>query len=179
MRTPSWAGPLTTSLRGLWVSGLLPPGNGGPNKRAATLEPTKRLRGRLGPRAGIPKRKRPKLPTDVLLSNQRGLQQYEKGRGPEDPTVRREGTREPRRRGAICCCGLSRQPPSRRTHPIRRCGVVLPSLARCGWTVAHASLLVAPLDPQNFASLQRTISGVRGRLHFLLGCGFPVPDRFV
>ena len=27
------AGPLTTSLRGLWVSGLLPPGNGGTSSR--------------------------------------------------------------------------------------------------------------------------------------------------
>ena len=35
------AGPLTTSLRGLWVSGLLPPGNGGTNEGAATQEPTK------------------------------------------------------------------------------------------------------------------------------------------
>ena len=120
------------------------PCNGGPCTSAATRKPTRM--GRLGPRAGIPKRTRPKPPTDVLLSNQRGLQQYEKGRGPEDPTVRREGTREPGRRGAICCCGLSRQPPSRRTHPIRRCGVVLPSLVRFGWTVAHASLLVALLD---------------------------------
>ena len=34
-------GPLTTSLRGLWVSGLLPPGNGGTNEGAATLKPTK------------------------------------------------------------------------------------------------------------------------------------------
>ena len=34
-------GPLTTSLRGLWVSGLLPPYNGGPCARAATQEPTK------------------------------------------------------------------------------------------------------------------------------------------
>ena len=31
------AGPLTTSLRGLWVSGLLPPGNGGTNEGAASL----------------------------------------------------------------------------------------------------------------------------------------------
>ena len=54
--TPSWAGPLTTSLRGLWVSGYLPPCNGGPCKRA-TRKPTRR--GRLGPRAGIPKRTRP------------------------------------------------------------------------------------------------------------------------
>ena len=35
------AGPLTTSLRGLWVSGLLPPDNGGPTKGAATLKPPK------------------------------------------------------------------------------------------------------------------------------------------
>ena len=56
--------------------------------------------GRLGPRAGIPKRTRPKLPPNGILSNQRGLHQCEKGRGPKDPTVRRAGTREPRRRGA-------------------------------------------------------------------------------
>ena len=35
------AGPLTASLRGLWVSGLLPQGNGGTNEGAATLKPTK------------------------------------------------------------------------------------------------------------------------------------------
>ena len=39
------AGPLTTSLRGLWVSGLLPPGNVGTNEGAATLKPTKRHKG--------------------------------------------------------------------------------------------------------------------------------------
>ena len=39
------AGPLTTSFRGLWVSGLLPPGNGGTNEGAATQKPTVRLRG--------------------------------------------------------------------------------------------------------------------------------------
>ena len=39
--TPRVAGPLTTSLWGLWVSGLLPPGNGGTNEGAATQEPTK------------------------------------------------------------------------------------------------------------------------------------------
>ena len=51
------AGPLTTSLLGLWVSGLLPPGNGGTNEGAATLKPTKRPRGLThNSRAGIPKR---------------------------------------------------------------------------------------------------------------------------
>ena len=39
------AGPLTTSLRGLWVSGLLPPGNGGTNEGAATQKPTVRHKG--------------------------------------------------------------------------------------------------------------------------------------
>ena len=34
------AGPLTASRRGLWVSGLLSQGNGGQDRRAATLEPT-------------------------------------------------------------------------------------------------------------------------------------------
>ena len=34
------AGPLTPSLRELWVSGLLPPDNGGTSCRAATQEPT-------------------------------------------------------------------------------------------------------------------------------------------
>ena len=42
---------------GLWVSGLLPPYSGGPSTRAATRKTTRR--GRLGPRAGIPKRMRP------------------------------------------------------------------------------------------------------------------------
>ena len=82
--------------------------------------------------------------------------------------------------------------PSRRTHPIRRCGVVLPYLIRYGLTVAHVRILVAllvkPVEGNSikyfanrrfFASLQRTISGVRGRFHLLLGCGFSVPDCFV
>ena len=43
--TPRVTGPLTTSHRGLWVSGLLSPGNGGTSKRAATREPTKRRKG--------------------------------------------------------------------------------------------------------------------------------------
>ena len=64
------AGPLTTSLRGLWVSGLLPPGNGGTNEGAATQKPTERHKGAatqkptsvrrnsrsiLGPRGGDPR----------------------------------------------------------------------------------------------------------------------------
>ena len=39
--TPRVEEPLTTSLRRFWVSGNPPPGNGGTNEGAATLEPTK------------------------------------------------------------------------------------------------------------------------------------------
>ena len=91
------AGPLTTSLWALWVSGLLPPGNGGPCKRAATLEPTMRFRGRLGPRAGIPKRLRPNchscprgtLEPAWVLHQGEGTQrpQCVKEKGPENPGV--------------------------------------------------------------------------------------------
>ena len=44
------AGPLTTSLRGLWVSDLLPPGNGGTNEGAATQKPTVRHNGAATPK---------------------------------------------------------------------------------------------------------------------------------
>ena len=68
------AGPLTTSLRGLWVSGLLPPGNGGTNEGAATLKPPKLRRGLThNSRAGIPKRQRPNCHLKEELSKQRGL----------------------------------------------------------------------------------------------------------
>ena len=92
------AGPLTTSLRGLWVSGLLPPGNGGTNEGAATLEPTTRPRGLThNSRAGNPKRLRPNchssqrgaLKTAWVVQNREGAQgpQCAKGRGPKDPGV--------------------------------------------------------------------------------------------
>ena len=74
-------------------------------------------------------------PTKVL-SNQRGLRQYEKGRGPKDPTVRREGTREPRRRGAICWCGLSRQPQARTGQTV---GEVRPTSLPSSSTVVTVS----------------------------------------
>ena len=61
------------------------PGNGGPNKRAATLEPTKRQRGRLGPRAGIPKRMRPNCHKRRYSRTSVGI--APKGRGPKDPGV--------------------------------------------------------------------------------------------
>ena len=84
------AGPQATSLRGLWVSGFLPPCNGGLCGRAATLEPTRRRRGRLEPRAGNPKRQRPNchLRPKGTLEPAWVLRQ---GVGPQRPPVRRGG----------------------------------------------------------------------------------------
>ena len=94
--TPSWTGPLTTSLRGLWVSGYLPPDNGGPCERAATRKPTKQPRGLTqNSRAGNPKRTRPKLPTDRILSNQRGLQRTKRGGDPKTPLCEGKGPENP------------------------------------------------------------------------------------
>ena len=94
---PLWAGPLTTSLRGLWVSGYLPRAMVDRTKRAATLEPTMRQRGRLGPWAGIPKRQLPNchscqrgtLKTAWVAHKREEAQrpQCARGKGPEDPSV--------------------------------------------------------------------------------------------
>ena len=68
-------------------------------------------------------------PEEEVLSNQRGLRK----RTPKG--------RCPKTLDSVC------ETPSRRTHPIRRCGVVLSYLIRYGWTVAHVSILVALLGP--------------------------------
>ena len=70
---PRVAGPLTTSLRELWVSGLLPPGNGGTCKGAANQKPTTCQRGLTQySQAGNPKRKRPNCHRKEELSKLRG-----------------------------------------------------------------------------------------------------------
>ena len=96
--TLSWAGPLTTSLRGLWVSGYLPRATA---DRAQGRRPDNRPRG-------------DDSDPGLASRRERGLNchQSEYSRTSVDcinAKLRREGTREPRRRGAICCCGLSRQ----------------------------------------------------------------------
>ena len=45
--------------------------------------------------AGNPKRTRPKLPTNVLLSNQRGLQHTKRGGGPKTPLCKGKGPENP------------------------------------------------------------------------------------
>ena len=83
-------------------AGYLPPGtvgqwlpvpcNGGPCARAASRKPTKQPRGLTqNSRAGNPKRTRPKLPPDGVLSNQRGLQRTKRGGGPKTPLCKGKG----------------------------------------------------------------------------------------
>ena len=62
------------------------PCNGGTCKRAATPEPSFRRRGRLGPRAGILKRKRPNCHSEENSQNSVGGISA-KGEGPKDPGV--------------------------------------------------------------------------------------------
>ena len=86
---------LPSGTVGQWLPA---PCNGGMSKRAATLEPAIRRRGRLGPRAGIPKRRRPNLP---LVCERRYSQisvqcvGAQWGGGPRTPVRQREGTRGP------------------------------------------------------------------------------------
>ena len=97
-------GPLTTSLQGLWVSGLLPPDNGGPYQTAATPEPTRRQMGLTqNSRAGIPKRKRPNC--QVKRYSRTSVGSAQKGGDQKTPVC----SQEPWLRGATCCCRLSRQ----------------------------------------------------------------------
>ena len=135
MGTLGVAGPLTTSLRGLWVSGLLPPDKGGPNKRAATLEPTKRGR---GPDPGLASRresdltaaKRGTLEPAWVLRKREGAQrpQCAKGKGPEDPGVAAPlagaGCRGSRLRNASCVALLDRPVEDMVWPPTERCSQV-------------------------------------------------------
>ena len=88
-------------LSGTLGQWLPAPCNGGPNKRAATLEPTKRQRGRPGPRAGMPILTKRYSQTSVGIAH--------KGGGPKTPMCEGEGTQGPWRRGATAGCRLSRQ----------------------------------------------------------------------
>ena len=82
------AGPLPTSLWGLWVSGPLPPYNGGPCTRAAT-------RKRLGPRAGIPKGLRPNCNQARYSRTSVECINAKRGGGPKTPLYERKGPENP------------------------------------------------------------------------------------
>ena len=83
---------LPSGTVGQWLPA---PCNGGTSKRAATLEPTKRRKGRLGPRAGHPKRTRPNC--HAKRYSRTSVGSISAGQGPW-------------RRGATGYCRLSRQP---------------------------------------------------------------------
>ena len=97
--TPCVAGPLTTSLRGLWVSGLLPRCNGGTRKGGDPKTDQRRRGLTQNSRTGNPKRVRPNCHSKEVKSNQRGCHHctnWPKGQ-------------EPWRRGATGFCKLSWQ----------------------------------------------------------------------
>ena len=101
MGTLGVAGPLTTSLRGLWVSGLLPPDNGGRYQSGGDPRTDQAKKGDdSDPWAGIPKRLRPdchSCPRGTLEP----AWELHLAQSPQRPHVRqREGTERPWRRGA-------------------------------------------------------------------------------
>ena len=85
MGTPSWAGPLTTCLRGLWVSGYLPRAMADraqgrrPDNRPGGDDSDPGLASRRELRPNCHKRRYSQTSVDCIIR--------EKGRGPEDPTM--------------------------------------------------------------------------------------------
>ena len=69
------------------------PCNGGPCTRAATRKPTTRRR--LGPRAGIPKRTRPKLPLPTKRYSRTRVGIAPRGGAPKTPQCEGEGAQGP------------------------------------------------------------------------------------
>ena len=116
--TPCVAGPLTASLRGHSVSGLLPVGTGGTNEGAATLKPTQGADSKL-PGWQPQRESGPNChssPRRGTLKSAWGSVCPQRGGAPRTPVHRREGTQGPRcekltewRRGAFgllqSCCG--------------------------------------------------------------------------
>ena len=95
------AGPLTTSLRGLWASGLLPPGNGGTPEGGGDPKTDLLTSGT----AGLA----PQRGSDPTATAKRKASVHKKGGGPKTPVYEGEGTQEPWRRGATGCSMLSLQ----------------------------------------------------------------------
>ena len=125
MGTPSWAGPLTTSLRGLWVSGYLPRAmadsaqGGDPKTDQVTQGADSQLPG------WQPKENASQLPQQGVLLNQRGLQHTKRDGGPKIPLCKGKGPENPGVVAPFAVAGCRGN--LRRGGPIRyeRCGVVL------------------------------------------------------
>ena len=88
---------LPSGTVGQWLPA---PCNGGPCQRAATLEPIMTRRGRLGPRAGIPKRQLPNCHSCQRGTLKPAWVAHKRGGGPKTPVCEGEGTGGPWRRGA-------------------------------------------------------------------------------
>ena len=100
--TPSWAGPLTTSLRGLWVSGYLP-------RAMADRTKGRRPDNRPGGDDSASRRERGLNCHQTEYSRTRvDCINARRGGGPKTPLC--EG-RDPV--APFCCCELSRQPQAR------------------------------------------------------------------
>ena len=81
---------LPSGTVGQWLPA---PCNGGPTARAATRKPTRR--GRLGPRAGIPKRTRPNCHQTGYSRTSVDCINKKRGGGPKTPVCAGEGTQGP------------------------------------------------------------------------------------
>ena len=117
------AGPLTTSFWGLWVSGLLPPDNGGLYKKGGDPGIGHLTKGTTRTPGWHPEQKAAQLTQRGTLLPAWVLHQGEEPS--KTPLRERERTQGPWRRGATCCCRLLRQ-----------------LLLRYGWTVARVGPFV-------------------------------------
>ena len=101
---PKWAGPLTTSLRGLWGQWLPAPVQwwNELKGRRPKNRPSEE-RGRLGPRAGIPKRKRPNCHEGRYSRTSVGSAPRERPQRPQ--CVEEKGPEDPGVAAPLACAG--------------------------------------------------------------------------
>ena len=122
---PCWAGPLTTSLRGPWVSGYLLRAMA---DRARGRRPDNRPRGDDSD-PGLASRRESDLgnchATDKGTLKPAWTASVRKGAGAQRPhCAKGRGPENPGVVAPFCCCGLSRQPPARSGQTV---GEVRPS----------------------------------------------------
>ena len=180
---------LPSGTVGQWLPA---PCNGGPCTRAATLEPSFRRRGRLGPRAGIPKRKRPNCHSKEDSQNSVGGISA-KGEGPKNPGVAAplasagcRGNRLPN----ASCVEVRWYDMGGRSHTS--------AFSSHYWTSPSRAILSGSFDTADSASLQRTDGREQCEWWYFVeltyhlrisrtiplshrqpfSVGFPFPDRF-
>ena len=95
---------LPSGTVGQWLPA---PCNGGAKAGAATLKPTFRNKGQLGPRAGNPKKNKAQLPFLTKGYNQSNVGIAQKRGAPKTPVREGAGTQGPWRRGTTLPCAES------------------------------------------------------------------------